>query len=184
MSAVKPIQLRRTKAKFILGTALNISSYDIDTDPNILRGLPSSLINISPVTPNETSDHEGLYSEIVVPEFFPPGSVMLFETQLQGIEPELDAFCGSGADEAFSDLDLVDLNVLLYRAEGEELDATTGDIGAYNVPGMGKLTYCGLEGWMYPLRHIMRHNDLGHPLCGNLREGTWAFDYVHSRLLK
>lgn len=35
---------------------------------------------------------------------------------------------------------------------------------------------------MYPLRHIMRYNDLGHPLCGHLREGTWALDYVYSRL--
>lgn len=35
---------------------------------------------------------------------------------------------------------------------------------------------------MNPLRHIMKFNDLGHPLCANLREGTWAMDYVYSRL--
>lgn len=34
------------------------------------------------------------------------------------------------------------------------------------------------------LRHIMEHNDLGHPLCANLRNGTWALDYVVSRLEK
>ena len=66
--------------------------------------------------------------------------------------------------------------------DGEERDATKGEIGAYNVPGVGTLTYCGLEGFMHPLRHIMRYNDLGHPLCGHLREGTWALDYVYSRL--
>ena len=37
---------------------------------------------------------------------------------------------------------------------------------------------------MHPLRHIMRYNDLGHPLCGNLRSGTWVLDYVVSRLEK
>lgn len=30
----------------------------------------------------------------------------------------------SGADDAFGDLDLVDLNVILHRADGEEKDAT------------------------------------------------------------
>jgi len=181
---IKPIQLRRTKAKFILGSYINVTSYDIDQDPNILRGLPSSLVDIEPVIPHEGSDHEGPFSEVVVPDFFPPGAVMLFETQLQGIEPDLDKFCSSGAAEAFDDLDFVDLNVILHRAEGEEMDATGGAIGAFDVPGMGKITYCGLEGWIHPLRHIMKFNDLGHPLCGNLREGTWAMDYIYSRLEK
>lgn len=129
-------------------------------------------------------DAEGPYGEIIVPESFPPGSVMLFETQLQGLDAKLEAFCSAGAEEAFSDLDLVDLNVVLYRSEGEERDATAGVIGAYNLPSTGSLVYCGLEGFMHPLRHITRYNDLGHPLCGNLRDGTWALDYVHSRLEK
>jgi glycogen debranching enzyme len=37
---------------------------------------------------------------------------------------------------------------------------------------------------MHPLRHVIRHNDLGHPLCAHLRTGTWAFDYIHDRLTK
>lgn len=57
-----------------------------------------------------------------------------------------------------------------------------GQIGAYNVPGLGNLIYCGLQGWMTPLKHIMQYNDLGHPLCGHLRDGAWAMDYVHDRL--
>ena len=61
-------------------------------------------------------DDEGPYSEIVVPEYFPSGSIMLFETHLQELDADLDAFCASGAQEAFGDLDLVDLNVVLYRA--------------------------------------------------------------------
>ena len=107
---------------------------------------------------------------------------MLFETQLQEYDPELDTFCVDGAQDAFGDLDLLDLNVVLHRPDVEERDATDGIYGVYEVPSMGKLTYCGLEGWMHPLRHIMRYNDLGHPLCGHLREGSWALDYVHQRL--
>ena len=109
---------------------------------------------------------------------------MLFETLLEGLDPGLDQFCASEAEQAFKDLNLVELNVVLYRCEGEERDATGGEIGAYDVPGIGKLVYCGLEGWMHPLRHIIRFNDLGHPLCAHLRQGTWAFDYISGRLSK
>lgn len=37
---------------------------------------------------------------------------------------------------------------------------------------------------MPAVRHIMVHNDLGHPLCAHLRDGPWALDYVHARLEK
>ena len=163
---------------------MDISSYEADTNPKTLKGLPSTLNAISPVVATEGSDDTGPFAEIAVPDFFPPGSVLLFETAQPDVDTELDAFCKSGADEAFSALNLVDLNVVLHRAEGEERDATGGEIGSYDVPELGKLVYCGLEGWMHPLRHIMRHNDLGHPLCGHLRNGAWAMDYISSRLFK
>ncbi len=106
---------------------------------------------------------------------------MVFSTQLEGVDTVEDAFYTADADEAFSSLDLVDLNALLYRADGEERDATGGD-GTYDVPGYGQLVYCGLEGWMAPLRPIMRNNDLGHALCSHLRAGCWALDYIVTRL--
>ncbi|KAI0352373.1 glycoside hydrolase family 13 protein [Trametes cingulata] len=181
---ITPIKLRSTKAKFIYGAYIDIPSYDIDQDPSTLRGLPGRLVDMPEVVVPQGLDGEGPFAEIVVPDYFPPGSFMVFETQLQGLDSSLDTFCSEGAEAAFGNLNLVDLNVILHRAEGEERDATDGEIGTYAIPGLGNLVYCGLEGWMHPLRHIMRYNDLGHPLCAHLREGTWAFDYVHSRLFK
>lgn len=172
------------RAKFVLGASLEISSYEIPKDTEAIFGLPAKLVEMHPVIVPQALDHEGPYSEIIVPEYFPPGSILLFETQLQEYDNTLDAFCASGAQEAFGDLNLVDLNVILYRADGEERDATGGTYGVYDVPGLGKMVYCGLEGWMHPLRHIMTYNDLGHPLCGHLREGSWALDYVHARLFQ
>jgi glycogen debranching enzyme len=61
---------------------------------------------------------------------------------------------------------------------------TTGGDGTYTIPNFGSLVYCGLEGWMNPLRRVMEHNDLGHPLCEHLRKGTWAMDYILERLRK
>ncbi|CAL1714662.1 unnamed protein product [Somion occarium] len=181
---ISPIKLRRTKAKFVYGAHIKFSSYENNKDPNLLRGLPGKLVEMREVVAPQGLDNEGPFAEIIVPEYFPPGSIMLFETQLRGIDPDLDALCSSGADDVFGSLNLVDLNVVLHRAEGEERDLTAGDIGTYIVPGLGNLVYCGLEGWMHPLRHIMRYNDLGHALCAHLREGTWAMDFVAARLFK
>ncbi|CAK5273967.1 unnamed protein product [Mycena citricolor] len=181
---IEPVKLRRTKAKFVMGASLEFASYEVPQDSKTLRGMPAKLVGMEPVVAVQGVDDAGPYSEVVVPEYFPPGSIMVFETMLEDHDESLDTFCAAGAKEAMGDLDLVDLNVVLYRADGEERDASSGEYGVYDVPGHGRLVYCGLEGWMHPLRHIMRYNDLGHPLCGHLREGTWAFDYVHQRLSK
>lgn len=123
------------------------------------------------------------FSSVEVPSEFPPGSVMVFSTWMDDLPASLDDTCASGAEEAFGELGMVDLNVVLYRADGEERDATGGD-GVYVLPDTGALLYCGLQGWMPHLHHIMEKNDLGHPLCANLRAGTWTLDYVVNRLEK
>lgn len=156
----------------------------MNPDENVIHGLPSRLVEIAPVIPVDGSDENGPFSEIHIPEFFPPGSILLWGTQLQDVETHLDEFCKYGADKALLALDLVDLNVVLHRADGEERDATNGEIGTYNIPGHGNLVYAGLEGWMALLRPIMRSNDLGHALCHHLRRGTWALDYIHDRLMR
>jgi glycogen debranching enzyme len=161
-----------------------VKSYETPSDPELIRGLPTKLSDIAPVVPNTGFDNGVSFSEINVPDFFPPGSIMVFETQMEGVSAELDTFLRDGLDDAVAGLELLDLNVVLYRADAEERDVTKGEIGAYNVPGLGNLVYCGLEGWMHPLRHIMKFNDLGHPLAAHIREGTWALDYIASRLIK
>jgi Central domain of human glycogen debranching enzyme len=41
-----------------------------------------------------------------------------------------------------------------------------------------------LAGVMSILNKIRASNDLGHPLCDNLRRGDWLLDYIANRLLK
>jgi glycogen debranching enzyme len=53
---------------------------------------------------------------------------------------DLDEICTSGAEEAFGELDLVDLNVILHRADGEERDAT----GMSPVSARGSKAYWGV----------------------------------------
>lgn len=182
-----------------MGASIDISSYEIPIDTKTIHGLPCRLRDLPEVLPVDGQDGDGPYQEIPVPGDFPPGSILLFSTQIEGLDSTLDDFCKDGVVNAFSGLDLVDLNTVLFRCDEEERDASGahcltlmevllmqlgGKLGSYEIPSHGKLVYCGLQGWMAPLRHVMQYNDLGHPLCGHLRDGTWAMDYISGRLEK
>ncbi|KAG8752475.1 hypothetical protein FRC14_007001, partial [Serendipita sp. 396] len=90
---IKPIQLRRTKAKFIYGASLDIHSYEDVNDPKLLKGLDSTLCLLPPVEGRNGADNDGPYQEIIVPDSFPPGSIMLFSTKLEELPPNIDQFC-------------------------------------------------------------------------------------------
>lgn len=69
-------------------------------------------------------------------------------------------------------LDLNDLNRCVYRCDNEERDMGNSN-GNYDIPGYGPLVYAGTQGFASVLTQIAPINDLGHPICTNLREGNW-----------
>ncbi|KAF1355279.1 hypothetical protein BDV97DRAFT_345156 [Delphinella strobiligena] len=148
----------------------------------VLRGIPAQTKDLRGVR----VDNNGDDSIITVPEKFPPGSIAVFETWIPGADHTegLEKYITSGAREAFKELDLIDLNIVMYRADSEEKASTDGADGVYSIPNFGALVYCGLQGWMSVLKDVIKNNDLGHPICDHLRQGTWAFDYITGRLEK
>ncbi|XP_008297524.1 glycogen debranching enzyme isoform X1 [Stegastes partitus] len=82
--------------------------------------------------------------------------------------------------QLMSKLTLADLNVLLFRCDTEEQEDGGG---CYNIPGWESLKYAGLQGLISVLADIRPNNDLGHPLCANLRQGDWLIDFVSNRLI-
>jgi glycogen debranching enzyme len=179
-----PVTIPRTKVREIGTWRLEVDGSpeiikEVRSDPKLLRGLPSKLVKLeSPKI--EDKDHT---STITVGDDFPPGSITLFETWVEGIEgTELDVYSVSGAEEAMANVSLADLNFLLYRCDAEERDTSSGKDGTYTIPGYGPLVYAGLQGWWSVLKDIIKNNDLGHPLCQHLREGQWALDWTSGRL--
>ncbi|KAL9079610.1 MAG: hypothetical protein Q9157_001495 [Trypethelium eluteriae] len=180
-----PVKLPGTKAKPVGSYMLDVdvspeSKSAVMNDKRYLRGLPSRTRELRNVQVNTS----GYDSVISIPEKFPPGSIALFETWIPSAEHSegLDKFVTSGGRDAFKDLDLTDLNFVLYRAEPEERDASDGKDGSYTIPGNGTLVYCGLQGWWSVLKDVVRNNNLGHPICQHLRDGPWALDYNVGRL--
>ncbi|XP_037537913.1 glycogen debranching enzyme [Nematolebias whitei] len=81
--------------------------------------------------------------------------------------------------QLMSKMTLADMNILLFRCEAEEQEDGGG---CYSIPGWESLKYAGIQGLMSVLAEIRPKNDLGHPLCANLREGDWLIDFVSNRL--
>lgn len=182
---LKPIHIKGTKARHLGSWMLEVDSSEeakaeVLADKKQLRGLPSKVVDL-PGIRWETNDEETV---ITVRDKFPPGSIALFETWIPEAEHDigLDAYVTSGAKAAFSEVDLVDLNFILYRCDAEERDSSEGKHGVYEIPGHGKLVYAGLQGFWSVLRPIIESNNLGHPLCEHLRSGQWALDFIQWRL--
>ncbi|KAL4066019.1 glycoside hydrolase family 13 protein [Scleroderma citrinum] len=176
-----PPKLVWTRAKFICGFAVVFPSHSIYPDLPTFKRFPATLIDLPEVSIEQKTRSDSHYF-FSVQQLFPPGSIMIFETQLEPVDLDLVKYCMPDAQTAFRGLNLVDLNVVLYRTDVEEQDATCRMFGVHNIPNMQKLVYCGLEGWMHPLRHIAQNNDQGHPLRQCLIQDTQIFDYVVSRL--
>ena len=178
-------KLPGTKARLIGSWNLEVDNSPetrarIIGDKTTLRGLPAQTHDLHGVIVESVGDS----TTISIPDKFPPGSIALFETWVPTAEHAdgLDKYVTSGARAAFRDVNLADLNYILYRCDAEERDATDNKDGTYDVPGHGKLVYAGLQGWWSVLRDIVNDNNLGHPLCNHLREGQWALDYCVGRL--
>ncbi|KAL4948978.1 hypothetical protein BDW69DRAFT_188767 [Aspergillus filifer] len=152
-------------------------------DESYLKGLPGQVSRFEGTRVEEKNGD----TTITVLGTFGPGSISLFETSIPHLDNAAELSNDTiteGAAEAFSELDLIDLNFLLYRCDAEERDLSGGRDGVYNVPNHGPLIYAGLQGWWGVLEDIIRYNDLGHPLCDHLRQGQWALDYIVKRLMK
>uniref|UniRef100_A0A914V688 Glycogen debranching enzyme central domain-containing protein n=1 Tax=Plectus sambesii TaxID=2011161 RepID=A0A914V688_9BILA len=127
---------------------------------------------------------------------FPPGSVIAFRVSLTSSSRaaialmrqnltlfgfKMRSMSGSnlrqsdkdaGLKAILSRMSLSALNRALFRCHEEEADEHHGN-GAYDIPRYGRFVYCGLQGLIPLLNDVRVNNDLGHPLCDNLRRGVW-----------
>ncbi|PAV72197.1 hypothetical protein WR25_00028 isoform A [Diploscapter pachys] len=121
---------------------------------------------------------------------FPSGAVIAFKVRMSGdavdAVKELRNLISGGNEQinkeltsALENTTLQNFNRLLFHCEAEE-QAEIGE-DAYDIPKFGKFVYCGLQGLKPILDKIRINNDLGHPLCQNLRDGLWLPEYIVKR---
>ena len=120
-----------------------------------------------------------------------PGNVISFEVELdeknisamKNLEKCAQQFytLSSELKDIVSHLSLDDLNFILFRVAIEEFDEGKNG-GPYKIPNFNDFNYCGLASLMFYWKTIRTHNDLGHPICENLRQGLWLPNYIADRL--
>ncbi|XP_071444480.1 glycogen debranching enzyme [Hetaerina americana] len=170
-------------------------------DPSWIGGLCDYEVDIQEDIPLRESKflkeregvREGGMTTVDFTQHFQPGSVVAIRVSLyQKVQDSLAKLSslmnvsGEGAKvltAVVSRMKLVDLNRALYHCDQEERDEGWGG-GAYDIPNFGPMVYCGLQGFISLLSVIRPQNDLGHPMCGNMRDGNWMIDYVWQRLEK
>lgn len=70
--------------------------------------------------------------------------------------PVPDSFSSPVPDvhEIIEEMNLVHLNIVLYRSDTEEREDGFGG-GVYSIPGYGDIVYCGLQGKVFPVQFLL-----------------------------
>ncbi|XP_064607423.1 glycogen debranching enzyme-like isoform X2 [Liolophura sinensis] len=208
---IRPLSLSGKVEEILLeGNLVSKGPDEYKRSRSFINGLPEHTLHIRENVAVDSSEmvnvstNEDPNNSHVHLKHFPPGSVVALRVSLASPAKEaileyrkclkqfgfvVRTYSGRTlAENKSSDfrgivsrLNLSDVNRALYRCDAEERDDGKG-FGAYDVPGCGSMVFCGLQGVISLLSHIRPHNDLGHPLCNNLREGDWLPSYIAARL--
>ncbi|XP_034951239.1 glycogen debranching enzyme isoform X2 [Chelonus insularis] len=188
--------LHKNSDKNTSGSSINNHQMDAD----FINGLANYIVDIKEhiQIPDSTMVEKVDSGNLKITQLnfinFQPGSVVALRVSLHAnIKPAFEKLNdilrsitvninSSDLKSIISQMSLSDMNKVLYRCDQEERDESNGQIGVYNIPAYGPLVYAGLQGIMSLLADIRPNNDLGHPLCVNLREGNWLIDYIWQRL--
>jgi hypothetical protein len=81
--SVKPFKLSRQRVKYVFGASIQTRLNEYKEGEKTHKGIPSTLIELPPAQPQNGTDENGMYTEIVVPQDFEPGSIMVFATELE-----------------------------------------------------------------------------------------------------
>lgn len=186
-----PVKLEASKAEFDKGWSITVKDNDVEdndaSDSAVeskkrIPRIPVELKLLSPIEPEVGENGSTIH--LPPSTEFPQGSIAIWKTSRIFDADKIEHLVREDAEESVADLSLLDINVLMYHAEGEEKASTDWKRGVYTVPDMGPLVYAGLQGWESHLENVVKEQNLGHPICANIRNGLWAFEYLIERLPK
>lgn len=178
---VKPTTYSKSTQAFVEGFKKN---------ETLINGIDNFDLELSTDVPIDESkcievsyDHENRKSVVSFTELT-PGSIVMFEVEpTDDIKSFIKRVCeiDDEFDKTVNRMSLNTLNYVLFCCEPEQMTVNTS-FQNFQVPGWRSLVYCGLMGIALPMQIIKSYNDLGHPICTNLRQGDWLLRYMSSRL--
>ena len=96
----------------------------------------------------------------------------------------VDSISDYNLTDCFTNINLVELNILLFRTPAEDNDH---GISPYHVPNTNTfIPYGGIQGFISLLEtdHVIKYNQMGHGLYENIRQGSWLMDWIINRLVQ
>jgi len=115
---------------------------------------------------------------------FTPGSVVMFKLEpTSDIKSYIQKICevDPDFDKIIEKMTLNTMNYVLFCCE-EEQKTFNSSHRSFEINQWRPLVYAGLMGIALPMQQIKSENDLGHPICKNLRDGDWLLRYISGRL--
>ena len=79
-----------------------------------------------------------------------------------------------------NNIDICDINLVLYKCEAEEKDNTKGDRGTYGFERFGPLCYAGISHLHKKLNEFKLTKE-NNTILDNIRSGDWLLDYTIKR---
>lgn len=120
-----PIKLRDTTAKVLMSVGLEVTSRTVEKNEQWLEGLPCKLVQLEEPKITRLSDGQGDFTQVDIPDRFPGGSIILLETSVDSKVPSnIEELVKTIPDSVFGSLGWMELNIVLYRSDGEEQDVT------------------------------------------------------------
>jgi len=107
------------------------------------------------------------------------GGVALILGKAEYLENDFQKQVSSCIRRSSNNDDVNRLAEFLFSCENEEKFRTGRDM--YDLPKFGKLKFSGLHGVVPILKSIQQNDDLGHPLCENVRNGNWLISYLTAK---
>ena len=120
-----PIKLRDTATKVLMSVGIEVTSRTLEKSDKYLEGLPCKLVVLEEPKITRLSDAQGAFTQVEIPDRFPGGSIILLETTVDSKVPSnIEELVKNIPDSVFSGIGWVELNIALYRCDGEEQDLT------------------------------------------------------------
>eukprot|EP01147_Barroeca_monosierra_P006020 gene6020-7349_t len=151
--------------------------YDVEEDYSPLS-LDTIRISIENGHPRMHIDLEP--GEVVCLKFCPEKKVIDHLARIDHTLATLEASIAKYLPQ----LTAVDMNHVLFRCVRENESGPYKNDGAYIVPGLGSLKYAGVAGVIPVIEDIVAGNQLGHPLCDNIRSGDWLLSFISNHMRK
>ena len=125
---------------------------------------------------------------ITLKETFPNNSIIILKYKIANKKKEMSTDIDKSIRLMRNDwknyvanIDLCDINLVLYKCEYEEKDNTKDLRGTYVFDNFGQLCYAGIN-HLYKMLNKFKSTKEKHPIIENIKAGDWLLKYTIDRL--